>query len=162
MGWVGPRPRELKPAKDAMRWPNRVGACLWALEGRRECYFLASVAVSWKGPEQEVKGSLSRSWAPGQQSSHASKARLCTVPGKRRESGLMREGGGGSMAGLGRIKNVREGLLSDRNSHCWVLLKHKARVVTTHPIPPGLSFLSWQDEHLDSSLLVCFPVCQLG
>lgn len=34
------------------------------------------------------------------------------------------------------------------------LLKHKARVVTMHHIPPGLPLLSWQDEHLDSSSLV--------
>lgn len=44
--------------------------------------------------------------------------------------------------------------LTEIHTAGFCLLKHKARVVTTHLIPPGLSFLSWQDEHSDSPSLV--------
>lgn len=58
------------------------------------------------------------------------------------------------MVGLGRIKNVRGSLLTEIRTAMFSLLKHKAGVVTTHHIPPGLPLLSWQDEHSDSSSLV--------
>lgn len=46
--------------------------------------------------------------------------------------------------------------------HCWILVKHKAAIITIHwapPLfaaPPGLSLPSWQDENRDSSLVSVF------
>lgn len=59
------------------------------------------------------------------------------------------------MAGLGRIKNVRGGLLSDQNSHCWVLSPETQSKSCHHtPDPSRTFFFSWQDEHSDSPSLV--------